>query len=248
MEKPLKMCMPHSYQDVTILIGADLKAKLLISFYRSINNKRRYAMKTRLLVCSALATLLAVVLMGVGSAAAFENITSQEAYEMVNSGQAILIDVRTLEECYWVGMPDVVAGGLYVIPWLTRTIAPDGTVTTDPNPDFNNLVEKAFQDKDQALITMCRSGGRSTYAAERLEGLAYTNVYEIDNPLREQSNYPGGSGGFQGTSYSGAYDGYRGYPKRFLATEIPIEPQSKLTRIKSIIQMIQSLGWIQTFL
>ena len=202
-------------------------------------------MKTRLFVCSALATLVAVVLMGVGSAAAFENVTSQEAYEMVNSGQAILIDVRTLEEGYWVGMPDVVAGGLYVIPWLTRTIAPDGTVTTDPNPDFNNLVEKAFQDKDQALITMCRSGGRSTYAAERLEGLAYTNVYEIDNPLREQSNYPGGSGGFQGTSYSGAYDGYRGYPKRLPSNRNPHRTTVE-TDADKVNNSNDSVSWMDT--
>lgn len=33
---------------------------------------------------------------------------------------------------------------------------------------------------------MCRSGGRSTKAAKHLEtDLGFTNVYEIDNPLKE---------------------------------------------------------------
>ena len=202
-------------------------------------------MKTRLFVCSTLATLVGVVLMGVGSAAAFENVTAQEAFEMVNNRQAILIDVRTLEECYWVGMPDVVAGGLYVIPWVTKTIAPDGTVTTKPNKKFDALVMRVFPNKDQPLITMCRSGVRSTYAAERLEGLGYTNVYEIDNPLREQSNYPGGRGGFQGTSYSGAYDGYRGYPKRLPSNENPYR-----TTVETDWDMVDnsndSVSWMDT--
>ena len=83
---------------------------------------------------------VAILILGTGIAFAYENITAEEAYEMVNSGEAIMIDVRTLEECLWVGMPSVADGGLYVIPWLTSTISADGTVVTELNPDFGALV------------------------------------------------------------------------------------------------------------
>jgi hypothetical protein len=62
---------------------------------------------------------------------------------------------------------------------------------------------------------MCACGIRSSFAAQRLEALGFTNVYEIDNKLKETNNFPGGiGGGFQGTSYNGLYDGYKGYPYR----------------------------------
>ena len=83
--------------------------------------------------------VMSVFVVGVGSAAAVEQITAQEAYDMVNSGQATLIDVRTLEECYWVGSPALVPGGdpiAVVIPWQIITIDNSGTVTKEENPDF----------------------------------------------------------------------------------------------------------------
>lgn len=43
---------------------------------------------------AVLVVFTAVLAIGVGSATAFENVTAQEAYDMVNSGQATLIDVR----------------------------------------------------------------------------------------------------------------------------------------------------------
>ena len=172
-------------------------------------------MKKRLFAYSAVALLVTILIMGVDSAAAFESITAQEAYDMVMSGQATLIDVRTLEECYWVGFPDVVSGGLYIIPIMTITINPDATFTILPNPHFIELIEQEFGDnKGQALITMCRSGSRSTRAAEVLEAVGFTNVFEMDNALAEENNYPGGFGGLQGSNYGGTYDGYRGYPGR----------------------------------
>ena len=165
---------------------------------------------------SALA-LTAVLTIGVGSAAAFEQITAQEAYDMVSSDQATLIDVRTLEEVVWVGSPALEPGGTpiaYLIPWKFWTgVDADGKSTWNLNDNFGDLVLQEFgEDKSQALITMCRSGHRSTYAAEELELLGFTNVYEMDNPLKEEEAYPGGRGGFQGTNYKNVYNGYRGYP------------------------------------
>lgn len=131
---------------------------------------------------------------------------------MVNDGEAIMIDVRTLEECLWVGMPNVAVGGLYIIPWLTKTISTDGTVVTELNPDFAALVSQEFGDNpDQALIMMCRSGGRSTATANLLESIGFTKAYEVNNVLKEFKNGTGGCGGFQRTALGSDYYGYRGY-------------------------------------
>jgi rhodanese-related sulfurtransferase len=157
-----------------------------------------------------------------------------------------MIDVRTLEECLWVGMPNVVAGGLYVIPWKTFTISADGTVVNVLNPNFEALVLQEFSDDTgQALITMCRSGGRSTDAAEAMEGIGFTNVYEVDNVLKEAENGRGGRGGFQGTSYGSDYDGYRGYPDRLPYNQSPnkVTVQTSKNRIRN---PESSVSWMDT--
>jgi rhodanese-related sulfurtransferase len=199
-------------------------------------------MKSKVLVY----IIIAILILGTGIALAYENITAEEAYDMVNNGEAIMIDVRTLEECLWVGMPNVVAGGLYVIPWKTFTISADGTVVNVLNPNFEALVLQEFSDDTgQALITMCRSGGRSTDAAEAMEGIGFTNVYEVDNVLKEAENGRGGRGGFQGTSYGSDYDGYRGYPDRLPYNQSPnkVTVQTSKNRIRN---PESSVSWMDT--
>ncbi|MCD4728639.1 MAG: hypothetical protein K8R46_13315 [Pirellulales bacterium] len=175
---------------------------------------------------SLLVAFTVVLVIGVGSATAFENVTAQEAYDMVNSGQATLIDVRTLEEVVWVGSPALVPGGdpiAYLIPWKFWTgVNGIGKSTYEMNVDFDALVKGKFgDDKCQALITMCLKGKRGTAAAKRLELLDFTNVYELDNALKEEENGYGGCGGFQGTNYSNTYDGYRGHPERLPENNSP---------------------------
>ena len=193
--------------------------------------------------------VMSVLVVGVGSAAAVEQITAQEAYDMVNSGQATLIDLRTLEECYWVGSPALVPGGdpiAVVIPWQIITIDNSGTVTKEYNSDFDTLVWQEFgDDKDQALIVICRSGKRSTAAAEELEQLGFTNLYEIDNYLREKEDNVGGRGGFQGTSYKNTYDGYRGHPER-LPENNSVWKITVETYTEDINNTEDSVSWMDT--
>ena len=191
--------------------------------------------------------IVAILILGTGIAFAYENITAQEAYDMVNNGEAILIDVRTLEECFWVGMPDIADGWLYVIPWSTRKINADGTIEVwELNPDFIALVLQEFgDDLDQALITMCSIGGRGTAAAEKMEECGFTNVYEIDNALKEAENGKGGRGGFQGINYDGDYDGYTGYPARLPHNQCPkkVTVQTSTDRIRN---PESSVSWMDT--
>lgn len=190
----------------------------------------------------------AALAMVAGNASAFTNITAQEAYDMVCSGEADLIDVRTLEEAVWVGSPACEAGGdqiAYLIPWeFWDGVDKDGKSIMKENHNFNSLMLKTFGEplKDpiianRGLITMCRSGGRSTAAAKQLEDLGYTNVYEIDNILKEMENGTGGNGGFQGSSYSNKYDGYRGYPERLPSESVATDTDEIKTPNDSVSWM-----------
>jgi len=166
-----------------------------------------------------LSFILLGIILSLGRIEAYDLITAQEAYDMISSGQALMIDVRTLEEYLFVGSPALEAGGdpiAYLISWkVFKGMNEDGTKNLIDNPDFDALVEQTFgDDKDQPLILMCACGIRSTFAAERLQSLGYSEVYEIDNHLKESASYPGGIGGFEGAGYNNAYDGYTGYPGR----------------------------------
>jgi rhodanese-related sulfurtransferase len=82
----------------------------------------------------------------------------------------------------------------------------EANVTKYANPDFAATIESLSADYD-VLILMCRSGKRSNTRA--FDTSLFNAVYEIDDP-----NGKDGRGGFQGTSYGDAYNGYRGYPGR----------------------------------
>lgn len=183
-------------------------------------------MKKRIWIIVLIACILDFnfILIEINGVQAFQLVTSQEAYDMINIGEATIIDVRTLEEYVFVGSPALVAGGdpvAYLIPWEhLEGVDDNGDKIYKINPDFDALVENTFgYDKDQALIIICRSGNRSTYAAERMEQIGFTNVYEVDNKIKETTSYPGGRGGFQGSTYQCSLNGYRGYPGRFTCSE-----------------------------
>ncbi|MFH1402522.1 MAG: rhodanese-like domain-containing protein [Patescibacteria group bacterium] len=188
-----------------------------------------------------------------GGEAEYKQITAQEAYDMIKNGEASLVDVRTMEEVVWVGSPALEAGGspvAYLIPWKFWTgVDEAGKSTFELNGDFNALVEQTFPDKEQTLIFICRSGKRSSAAIESVKDLGYKGVYEIDNPLKEAADVEAGKpvdergahGGLQGTSYSDAYAGYRGYPDRLQGGQIKVE-----TETDKIKNADTSVSWMDT--
>jgi len=188
--------------------------------------------------------LIAHLLVITGSARGFTLITAQEAYDMLNNGTAVLIDVRTLEEFTFTGSPSLEPNGDpigYLIQWkLFDGIDDNGYIKFKNNSDFDNLINQTFgNNKDQSLILMCACGIRSSYAAERLEQLGFNRVYEIDNILKEMSSYPGGNGGFQGDPYSNLYNGYKGYPGR-------LEIENVETVTGNIDDENDSVSWMDT--
>lgn len=145
------------------------------------------------------------------SAQAYDNITAQEAYVMLASGEAIMLDVRTPEEWAWVGHPGKNKSGYgseiekYVINIAWEIEKPGHGYELIPNNLFLGDVKKLRLPSDKPIITICRSGGRSVSAALALEDAGYTNLY---NTLK----------GFEGGTDS---DGYRTKEEGWKNTGLP---------------------------
>lgn len=97
------------------------------------------------------------------------------------------------------------------IPYLlwdetTATLAPNGEEYANFVADVEALATE--QDVD-VVIFFCRSGGRSQACLAPFNTELFDEIYEIDQP-----NLKSGRGGFEGTTYSNVYLGYRGFPQR----------------------------------
>ncbi|MDA8522518.1 rhodanese-like domain-containing protein [Acidovorax sp. NCPPB 4044] len=90
------------------------------------------------------------------------------AWQWVQSGQAVLIDVRTDAERDWVGF----VPGAVAIPWK---VYPGMAL----NPGFDEALRAAVPEVGQAVL-LCRSGVRSVAAARRATELGLTafNILE----------------------------------------------------------------------
>ena len=92
------------------------------------------------------------------------------AWQLVQRGQAVLVDVRSAEERKFVGH---VPGSLH-LPWATGT-------SLTRNPRFaRELAALAAKHADQgALLLLCRSGKRSALAAEAAAKAGFTQVFNV---------------------------------------------------------------------
>jgi rhodanese-related sulfurtransferase len=106
-------------------------------------------------------------------------VTAREAYErwLANPGAIKIIDVRTPEEYLFVGFP-VMA---WKIPVASQTYEWDNEkhqYPMKPLPDFVARVQQIAL-KDDTLMLMCRSGGRSAIAVNMLAKAGFTQVYQV---------------------------------------------------------------------
>ncbi|MFT3721636.1 rhodanese-like domain-containing protein [Pseudorhodoferax sp.] len=98
-------------------------------------------------------------------------VAPRQAWELLRTGQALLVDVRSAEELKFVGH---VPGSLHVA-WAT------GTALTR-NPRFvRELEARLARDggKDATVLLLCRSGKRSALAAEAAARAGFGNVYNV---------------------------------------------------------------------
>jgi rhodanese-related sulfurtransferase len=109
-----------------------------------------------------------------------------EAWELISSGAAVLVDVRTAEERKFVGQ---VPGSLHV-PWMT------GTAMTK-NPRFVRELE-AKTGKKSTILLLCRSGKRSAAAAEAAAKAGFGAVFNVLEGFEGDLNEQQRRGSFNG--------------------------------------------------
>ncbi|MGI9482179.1 MAG: rhodanese-like domain-containing protein [Hyphomicrobiales bacterium] len=94
-----------------------------------------------------------------------------EAYEKLEADKdAVLIDVRTVPEWNFVGVP--VVSRLLRLEWQMYP-------SMQVNPEFVEVVENACIAKDADVFVLCRSGVRSIVAAEALTEAGFENAYNV---------------------------------------------------------------------
>jgi len=106
-------------------------------------------------------------------------LTAREAYEKwkADPKQVKILDVRTPEEYVFVGHPAMA----WNVPAMLQTYQWDASarkLPMKPNPDFEAQAKKLFKPSD-TLLVMCRSGGRSAKAVDRLAEAGFKQVYNI---------------------------------------------------------------------
>ena len=110
----------------------------------------------------ALIFAMLLVLSGCGETTAensYQQITQEEAKEMMDTQEAIVLDVREQHEYE--------SGHI-----LGAVLLPVGTITED-------TAAAVIPEPDSVVLVYCRSGNRSKTASKALADLGYTNVYEF---------------------------------------------------------------------
>jgi rhodanese-related sulfurtransferase len=102
------------------------------------------------------------------------DISVQDAWDRLKTG-ARLVDVRTVAEWNFVGLPDLSGLGAetHCVEWQSF---PSGA----PNPGFVAQVESALgPDKAAPVLLLCRSGARSRAAAIALTRAGFAQAFNI---------------------------------------------------------------------
>lgn len=89
--------------------------------------------------------------------ASYHKISAEEAKEMMDTQDVIIVDVRTLEE-YNAGHIE------------NAILIPNESISGEPTE---------LPDKDAIILIYCRSGSRSKQASDKLVALGYTNIYDF---------------------------------------------------------------------
>jgi rhodanese-related sulfurtransferase len=110
--------------------------------------------------------------------------------------KAQLIDVRTVAEWNFVGLPDLSALGkpVHRIEWQSFP-------SMQPNPNFlADAAQVMGEDKSAPVVFLCRSGARSRAAAMALTRAGFTGAFNIAN---------GFEGAVDAEGHRGAIDGWK---------------------------------------
>lgn len=89
----------------------------------------------------------------------YRQISQEEAKEMMDTQEVVILDVREQDEYDSGHIPDAV-------------LLPVGTIDED-------TAAAVIPEKDSTVLVYCRSGNRSKTASSALAELGYTNIYEF---------------------------------------------------------------------
>ena len=106
-----------------------------------------------------LLSLLLLAGCGGNAAAGYQQITQEEAKEMMDTQEVIILDVREQDEYDSGHIPGAV-------------LLPVGSIDED-------TAAEVIPEKDSTVLVYCHSGNRSKTASAVLAGLGYTNIYEF---------------------------------------------------------------------
>ncbi|MRV72927.1 rhodanese-like domain-containing protein [Duganella sp. FT92W] len=113
-------------------------------------------------------------------------ISPQDAWRLAQSGDVLLVDVRSNEERVFVGR----------VPEALHVTWASGTALTR-NPRFVRELEAKAGGKDAVLVLLCRSGFRSGAAAEAATKAGFASVFNVEQ-------------GFEGDLDDAGQRGHRG--------------------------------------
>lgn len=102
------------------------------------------------------------------------NLPPRQAWDLLASDpDAVMVDVRTRAEWQWVGGADLSELGKRVvgIEWVTS----DG----EPNHRFVEQLAEAGLEPESPVLFLCRSGARSTAAAQVATAAGYQSAYNV---------------------------------------------------------------------
>ena len=115
-------------------------------------------------------------------------LTPQQAYDMKKKDPngIAFFDVRTRAEAMYVGWPmdaDALVPYVEHPEMMTEWDDKRFMYKLEPNQDFVPEIERRMREKglgkDSPIILICRSGDRSSRAADRLQMAGYTRVYSV---------------------------------------------------------------------
>lgn len=124
-------------------------------------------------------------------------VTPAEAFSYLAATGGVLVDVRTVPEWQFVGVPDLTGckGRLAMISWK---VYPDMAV----NPEFLQKFEHLGVGCDTPLFFICRGGSRSSSAAERLCVAGYRHCFNVATGFEgepDERGHRGRKNGWQGS-------------------------------------------------
>jgi rhodanese-related sulfurtransferase len=128
------------------------------------------------------------------------DVSVEEAWDTLKAtSDAMLIDVRTVSEWAYVGVPllEAIGKSPIFVEWQTF---PAGNIAGDFVTQVASALEKRGAGKDAPILFICRSGTRSRSAALAMASAGYGNCFNIG---------PGFEGPLDGDGHRNSVSGWR---------------------------------------